>query len=157
MKQATVKKSWSGKEPMKDKPKEPQQELIPINIGNVNDGAMIDGFEIELQKALSNIADLNTPATATRAVRLELILKPHSDRIVIETEFKCSCKLAPIETHKSKVFLGRTSEGGARGLRCRSAPDVAVERARSRGSPETYRVPQGLVKPKLTPRRKQKR
>lgn len=73
---------------------------------------MIDGFEIELQKALANIADLNTPATATRAVNLQLILKPHSDRIVIETEFKCSSKLAPIETHKSKVFLGRTKEGG---------------------------------------------
>ena len=29
----------------------------------------------------------------------------------IETEFKCSCKLAPIETHKSEIFLGRSEEG----------------------------------------------
>lgn len=90
----------------------PKSELATINIGNINEGAMIDGFEIELQKALANIADLNTPATATRAVTLQLILKPHSDRIVIETEFRCACKLAPIETHKSKVFLGRTEQGG---------------------------------------------
>jgi hypothetical protein len=90
----------------------PKTELVTINIGNINEGAMIDGFEIELQKALANIADLNTPATATRAVTLQLILKPHSDRVVIETEFRCACKLAPIETHKSKVFLGRTEEGG---------------------------------------------
>ena len=89
-----------------------EKELVPINIGNVNDGAMIDGFEIELQKALANIADLNTRATDTRTVTLQLLLKPHSDRVVIETEFKCSSKLAPIETHKSKVFLGRTKEGG---------------------------------------------
>jgi hypothetical protein len=87
-------------------------ELVTINIGNINEGAMIDGFEIELRKALENIADLNTPATATRAVILQLILKPHSDRVVIETEFKCGSKLASIETHKSKIFLGRAEGGG---------------------------------------------
>lgn len=90
----------------------PPTELCTINIGNINEGAMIEGFEIELQKALANIADLNTPATAKREVTLKLVLNPHSDRIVIETEFKCSCKLAPIETHKSKVYLGRTDTGG---------------------------------------------
>jgi hypothetical protein len=89
----------------------PDTELIPINIGNINEGAMVQGFEIELAKALANIADLNTPATATRAVTLKLVLKPHSDRISIETEFKCSCTLAPIETHKSKIFLGHTDKG----------------------------------------------
>jgi hypothetical protein len=46
----------------------PPTDLCTINIGNINEGAMIDGFEIELQKALANIADLNTPATATREV-----------------------------------------------------------------------------------------
>jgi hypothetical protein len=91
---------------------EVKADLATINIGNINEGAMIDGFEIELRKALENIADLNTPATATRAVTLQLILKPHSDRVVIETEFKCGSKLASIETHKSKIYLGRAEEGG---------------------------------------------
>jgi hypothetical protein len=86
-------------------------ELIPINIGNINEGAMIEGFEIELRKVLANITDLNTPATATRAVNLQLLLKPHSDRVVIETEFKCTSKLAPIETHTSKCFLGKAEDG----------------------------------------------
>jgi hypothetical protein len=88
-----------------------QGDLAVIDINTINEGAMIDGFAIELRKALENIADLNTPATAVRAVRLELILKPHSDRVVIETEFKCGSKLASIETHKSKIFLGRAEEG----------------------------------------------
>jgi hypothetical protein len=87
------------------------EEQIPINIGNINDGAMVDGFEIEFRKALENIADLNTPATATREVTLKLILKPHSDRVTIETEFKCSAKLAAIEVHKSKCFMGKDDEG----------------------------------------------
>ena len=91
---------------------DPTKELVPIDFSTVNDGAMTEGFGIELQKALANIQDINTPATATRTVELKLILKPHSDRTVVETEFKCSCKLAPIETHKSKLFVGVT-EGGA--------------------------------------------
>lgn len=86
-------------------------ELIPINIGNINDGAMVDAFDIELRKVLGNIADINTPATDTRTLTLQLVLKPHSDRITIETEFKCSSKLAQIETHKSKCFMGKSEDG----------------------------------------------
>jgi hypothetical protein len=93
------------------KPVEANSDLAAIDINNINEGAMIEGFAIELRRALENIADLNTPATAVRAVRLELILKPHSDRVVIETEFKCGSKLASIETHKSKIFLGRAEDG----------------------------------------------
>lgn len=90
---------------------DPKKELVPIDFANVNDGAMTEGFGIELQKALANIADINTPATATRSVTLQLILKPHSDRTVIETEFKCSSRLADIETHKSKIYMGSTEDG----------------------------------------------
>ena len=89
-----------------------EQEAIPVNIGNINDGAMIDGFAIAFGKALENIADPNTPATATREVTLKLVLKPHADRTQIDTEFKVSSKLASIETHKSKCFLGVNDEGG---------------------------------------------
>ena len=88
-----------------------EADLIPINIGNINEGALIDGFDIELRKALANIADLNTPATANRSVTLKLILKPHSDRVTIETEFKCSSQLAPIEVHKSKCYMGKAEDG----------------------------------------------
>lgn len=94
------------------KKQEPQKELIPLDINTVNDGALVDGFGIELQKVLENIRDINTPATATRSVTLQLIIKPHSDRIVIETEVKCSSKISIIETHKSKMFIGVT-EGGS--------------------------------------------
>lgn len=86
-------------------------EIVPIDIYTVNDGALVDGFGIELQKALENIRDINTPATATRSVTLTLILKPHSDRIVIETEVKCSSKISDIETHKAKIYLGVTESG----------------------------------------------
>lgn len=88
-----------------------KEEAVPVNIGNINDGAMIDAFDLEFRKALENIADLNTPATATRVVTLQLVLKPHSDRVTIETEFKATSKLAAIETHKAKCFMGKAEDG----------------------------------------------
>lgn len=101
----------AGISPEKGKRMADQQEAIPVNIGNINDGAMIEAFDIEFRKALENIADLNTPATSSRVVTLQLVLKPHSDRITIETEFKATSKLAAIETHKAKCFMGKSEDG----------------------------------------------
>ncbi len=82
-----------------------------VDIQNINEGALVEGFAIELRRALENIADINTVATATREVTLTLLLKPHGDRVLIETEFRCKSKLAGIEAHKSKLFLGHTEDG----------------------------------------------
>jgi hypothetical protein len=86
------------------------QELVPINIGNINDGAIFEMFEREMQKVWENICDLATPATATRSLTIRVDFKPHSDRCVIETEVASGVKLATVEKHKSKVFLGKTEE-----------------------------------------------
>lgn len=88
-----------------------EKEIIPINFATINDGAMIEAFEIELHKVLANIADSNTPATSTRSLTIKLVLKPQSDRIVIVSEVHCSSQLAPIEKHESKIFLGKSTEG----------------------------------------------
>src|ERR1700733_12534522 len=90
---------------------DPKKEPLPIDFATVNEGAMMEGFGILLQQALANIADVSTPATAARVLTLQLSLKPYSDRVVIETELKCSSKLASIETHKSKIFMGATDDG----------------------------------------------
>ena len=87
-------------------------DLATINIGNINEGAIVDGFEVELARALANIADLSTPASPARVVTIQVVLKPHGDRVVIETEIKITSKLCGMETHKSKVFLGRAEGGG---------------------------------------------
>ena len=43
-----------------------QDELIPINIGNINDGAVFDMFEREMRRVWDNICDLSTPATVEK-------------------------------------------------------------------------------------------
>lgn len=87
------------------------QELTPLTIASINDGAILEAFEIEIRKALDNIADINTIATATRAVTIKLILKPHSDRVTIDTEVQCAAKLATIEPHVSRLYIGRDQDG----------------------------------------------
>jgi hypothetical protein len=86
-------------------------EPATINIGNINEGVVMDAFQLELQKVMENIADLSTVATATRSITLKFDLKPESDRCRVHTEFSTSTKLAPIETHKAKLFMARTDEG----------------------------------------------
>jgi hypothetical protein len=88
-----------------------EKEIVPINFATINDGALIEAFEIELQKVLVNIADANTPATATRSLTLQLVLKPHADRVVILSEVHCKSSLAPIEKHEAKIYLGKSTEG----------------------------------------------
>ena len=87
------------------------KDVNPINIGNINDGALIEAFDIELRKVLENIRDINTPATATRSLTLTVTFKPHGDRCTVATEVGSKLTLAPIEKHSSKVFLGVTDEG----------------------------------------------
>lgn len=94
-------------------PGEPTREdLATINIGNINKGAAVDQFELALEKVLANIVDLSTTATATRSITLQVVFKPYSDRIKIETEVHVTAKLAPPESSKAQIFMGKTEEGG---------------------------------------------
>ncbi|MDR3741625.1 MAG: hypothetical protein P4L40_21610 [Terracidiphilus sp.] len=86
-------------------------DAATINIGNINEGAAIDAFDLELRKVLENIADLSTVATATRSITLKINFKPESDRCKVHTEFSISTKLAGIEKHVSKLFVAKTDEG----------------------------------------------
>lgn len=90
---------------------ESKQNLAAINLGNINEGAAVDAFDLELRKILENIADLSTVATATRTITLKVDFKPESDRCRVHTEFGVSSKLAGIEKHKSKIFVARTDDG----------------------------------------------
>lgn len=86
-------------------------EPVSINLGNINEGAALDAFEVEIRKVLENIADLATVATATRPITLKVEFKPESDRCRVHTEFSVATKLAGIEKHKSKIFVAKTDEG----------------------------------------------
>lgn len=88
-----------------------QHDPITINIGNVCDGAMVEAFEVELQKVLKNIMDQNTDARAKREIRLVLKLYPKDDRVQINTEFTCETKLAGLMPSTSRLFVAKDANG----------------------------------------------
>lgn len=95
---------------------DPEQDVATINIGNIASGDAIRQFDLALQKVLDNIVDLSTVATATRSVTLQVVFKPHSDRIKVEIEVHASAKLASTGFCKGQMFIGKTEEGTIIGL-----------------------------------------
>lgn len=86
-------------------------EAATINIGNINGGACISQFDHALQRVLDNVVDLSTVATANRSITLEVVFKPHSDRIKVEVEVHVKAKLAGAEAASGQMFVGKTEEG----------------------------------------------
>ncbi len=93
--------------------KEEIEAPITINIGNLCKGAIIDAFNDELRKCLDNIYDLNTPATASREIKLNVRMKPDDSRTRIASEFTCESKLAQPHPVQDVFFVGKDAETGA--------------------------------------------
>ena len=82
-----------------------EQELEQINIKTLNNGAMEDMFQNELDRVLRNINDLNCKSTAMREIKIVLKITPTEDRQMAQTSLAVTSKLAPIEPHGGSVFL----------------------------------------------------
>lgn len=91
----------------------PAPELqTSINLGNINGGAAIEAFNLEIAKICANIQDRSTKAKDKRSILLQVDFEPDSDRVKIKTTFSCKTKLAGIEKHTGEIFIGRTQAGG---------------------------------------------
>lgn len=88
-----------------------EHEPIPINIGNICGGAIVEAFAIELDKVLKNIMDPNTEARAKRVISFDVLFAPKDDRVTVNTEFSCKTKLAGLIPSNQKIFVGKDAEG----------------------------------------------
>lgn len=77
------------------------------NIATIGGGAAAERFDIEMQRALENIADINTPWKKPREVTIKVKLLPNEDRNNIAVDIESSVKLAGFETVGSRLFVGR--------------------------------------------------
>lgn len=89
----------------------PLNEPQLIDISSISEGAMVEAFGLKLAEVMSNIADVNTPATARRQITLTLTLSPKEDRTQIDTQFTCKAQLASIIPSTSRIFMGRDEDG----------------------------------------------
>jgi len=91
----------------------PAKKLEPLDIGTIARGAAIELFNLEIAKVAANIWDKNTPAEAKREVTLKFSFKPDLERRAIEVTTTATSKLAPINKHSSRAFVGRDDTGRA--------------------------------------------
>jgi hypothetical protein len=82
-------------------------ETPKVSLTTLGDGAAIELFQVELQKALDNIVDENTRPTAVREVILKVRIKPSGDRDYGEVSVSCVSKLAPLSPFGTNFFIGK--------------------------------------------------
>lgn len=81
-----------------------------LSLENLNGGAAIELFELEFQRALDNIVDINTSPDAVRKVVIEVKIKPDKSRRTATSEVKVYSKLPTVKPHESFLFFER--QGG---------------------------------------------
>ena len=78
-----------------------------VSLETLNGGAVLELFEEEWSRILSNIQDENTDPEAVRELKISIKLKPGKDRASANTLVNVSSKLAAIVPHESFVMFSR--------------------------------------------------
>jgi hypothetical protein len=90
--------------------------MIKLTVESLYGGGAVERFHGELEKAIANIVDPNTPAKKPRKVKLEMIIKPNEHRNMAEVLVTTSCSLQSPQPLETSIYIGadpRTGEIGA--------------------------------------------
>jgi hypothetical protein len=79
----------------------------PVTLVSLGGGACVEHFDIELERVLKNIEDVNTDPKATRVITLKVTFKPNEERQVADVHINASSKLASIKPTSTVVYMGR--------------------------------------------------
>jgi hypothetical protein len=86
--------------------------LKKIKLSDFQNGAVIDLFDEELRRVLSNIEDENTAASQERSITIKIAIKPDKTRRTGEVKIQAYSTLAKVKPSESFVFFD-VDEGGA--------------------------------------------
>ena len=109
--------------------------MIKLTVESLYGGGAVERFHGELEKAIANIVDPNTPAKKPRKVKLEMIIKPNEHRNMAEVLVTTSCSLQSPQPLETSIYIGadpRTGEIGASEM-------VSGETRNSTPSPEQWK------------------
>lgn len=81
-----------------------------ITLETLAGGALKERFEHELARALANIANPDTPATAARDITVKVRIKPQEDREIGLITATVTSKLPPLLSAVTQAFFG-TKDG----------------------------------------------
>lgn len=81
------------------------EEYEQLKLTNINNGAVEDLFNEELDKVMRNVNDLNVNPDAIREIRITLKIKPSKDRLTATTELAVSSRLAANVSQEGSIFF----------------------------------------------------
>jgi len=79
----------------------------PLKLETLQNGAVLEAFEVELQNVLDNIQDPNTKPDGVREVSVKLKFKPSKDRNYTSLTYSVTSKLQPSEPGEVPIFVDR--------------------------------------------------
>lgn len=79
----------------------------PLKLETLQNGAVLEVFEVELQNVLDNIQDPNTKPDGVREVSVKLKFKPSKDRNYTSLTYSVTSKLQPSEPGEVPIFVDR--------------------------------------------------
>lgn len=80
------------------------------SLANLDNGGAIELFDLELEKVLENIDDINKKGKDERSITLTVKLKPTDTEGIVSTQIEVKSKLAGQRTRSTHLMIGR--EGG---------------------------------------------
>lgn len=78
-----------------------------LSLTNIGGGAVDELFQLELERVLDNILDINTEPTKRRSITIKVTILPSEDRSMGSMFIDVKPDLAPKVTYKTKIFIGR--------------------------------------------------
>ena len=78
-----------------------------VSLVNLNGGLALDLFDGALEKVLKNCLDVNTKATATRSLILELRITPHKQRERADVEITAKSRTAAPVALTTQFYIGK--------------------------------------------------
>lgn len=78
-----------------------------VTLVSLAQGAAGELFELEMDRVVRNIADMNTSSIAARRITIQVEIKPEDSREKAAITVRCHSKLVPTRPATSTVFIGK--------------------------------------------------
>lgn len=78
-----------------------------FNISNIANGALVEQVDAEIEKVLSNIADVNTDPMKKRKITIALIFEGDSEREIADVSFETKSTLVPSRKQTTRIAFER--------------------------------------------------
>lgn len=86
-------------------------EINVVGLTSLRNGALVEMFDIEMQKVAKNMMDPNTSAKKERSVTIKVSFKPDEERGSATCAIQTTATLAPIKPAATTIFMSELRDG----------------------------------------------